>query len=66
MPTRSDNAYFANNEQASLSFTAVFYFAHAEHNLIYILIDQRKLLAMFRRVLCEIQANQSNCSPLKN
>ena len=33
-PTRSDNVYFANNEQASLAFTAAFCFAHAEHNLI--------------------------------
>ena len=34
-PTRSDNVYFANNEQASLAvFNAVFCFAHAEHNLI--------------------------------
>ena len=33
-PTRSDNAYFANNEQASLAFTAAFCFVHAEHNLI--------------------------------
>ena len=34
-PTRSDNVYFANNEQASIAvFTAVFCFTHAEHNLI--------------------------------
>ena len=33
-PTRSDNVYFVNNEQASLAFTAVFCFAHAKHNLI--------------------------------
>ena len=34
-PARTDNVYFANNEQASLAvFTAVFCFAHAEHNLI--------------------------------
>ena len=33
-PTRSDNVYFANNEQASLAFTAAIRFAHAEHNLI--------------------------------
>ena len=32
-PTRSDNLYFANNEQGSLAFIAAFYFAHAEHNL---------------------------------
>ena len=32
-PTRSDNIYFANNKQASLTvFTAVFCFVHAEHN----------------------------------
>ena len=29
-PIRSDNVYFANNEQASL----VFFIAYAEHNLI--------------------------------
>ena len=34
-PTRSDNAFFANNEQASLAvFTASSFFAHAKHNLI--------------------------------
>ena len=34
-PTRSDNAYFANNEQASLAVcAAVFCFTHVEHNLI--------------------------------
>ena len=34
-PTRSDNVYFANNEQASLAvFTAAFCFAPAKHNLI--------------------------------
>ena len=33
--TRSDNAYFANSEQASLAiFTATFCFAHADYNLI--------------------------------
>ena len=33
-PTRSANLYFANNEQASLAFSAAFYFAQAKHNLI--------------------------------
>ena len=33
-PTKSDNLYFANNEQASLAFTVAFCFALAEHNLI--------------------------------
>ena len=33
--TKSDNVYFANNEQALLPFfTAAFCFAHPEHNLI--------------------------------
>ena len=32
--TRSDSVYFANNEQASLAFTAAICFAHAEHDLI--------------------------------
>ena len=34
-PTRLENVYFANNEQASIAvFSAVFYFTHAEHHLI--------------------------------
>ena len=34
-PTRSENVYFANNEQSSIAvFTAVFCFAHDGHNLI--------------------------------
>ena len=34
-PTRSENAYFANYEQASIAvFTVVFCFTHAEHHLI--------------------------------
>ena len=34
-PTRSENVYFANNEQASIVvFNAVFCFTHAEHHLI--------------------------------
>ena len=33
-PTRLDNVYFANNEQAWFAFTAGFCFAHAEYNLI--------------------------------
>ena len=33
--TRSNNDYFANNEQASIAvFAAVFCFTHAEHHLI--------------------------------
>ena len=34
-PARSENVYFANNEQASIAVsTAVFCFTHAEHHLI--------------------------------
>ena len=33
-PTRSDNVYFANNEQALLAFPAAFCFAHVKHDLI--------------------------------
>ena len=68
-PTRSDNVYFAINEPASLAFTAAFCFANVEHiiylNLDYIIIDQCHLLKIFRRVLSEIQANQTNSSSLK-
>ena len=34
-PTRSENVYFANNEEASIVvFTDVFCFTHAKHHLI--------------------------------
>ena len=34
-PTRSENVYFASNEQALIAvFTVVFCFTNAEHNLI--------------------------------
>ena len=34
-PTKSENVYFANNEQAPIAvFTAVFCFTHVEHHLI--------------------------------
>ena len=33
--TRSENVYFANNEQSSIAvFTVVFCFTHAKHHLI--------------------------------
>ena len=68
--TRSDNAYFDNNEQASLAvFTAVFCFAHAEYNLIKLKLYnncQSNLLTVFRSVPCEIQRNQSNLLTFKN
>ena len=40
-PTRSENVYFANNEQASIAvFTAVFCFTYAEHNLIKLKLNK--------------------------
>ena len=37
--TRSDHVYFLNNEQELIAtFTAVFCFTHAEHNLIKLII----------------------------
>ena len=33
-PPKTDNVYFANNEQGSLVFSAEFCFAHTKHNLI--------------------------------
>ena len=62
-PTRSKNAYFANNEQSSIAvFTAVFCLKHAKHN--------NWLAQTVNSVLCEIQRSQSNSkkpikSPLK-
>ena len=43
-------------------------FTYAEHNLNlnYIIVDQRKLLTVFRSVLCEIQRNQSNLLTFKD
>ena len=35
-------------------------------NLNYAIIDQRKLLTVFRSVLCEIQRNQPNLLTFKN
>ena len=34
-PTRSENVYFVNNEEAAIAvFTAVFCFTHGDHHLI--------------------------------
>ena len=34
-PTRSENVYFANNDQISIAvFAAMFCFTHAEHHLV--------------------------------
>ena len=66
-PTRSDNVYFANNEQASIAvFTAVFCFTHAEHYLIKLKLYNNWSAQAVDSVLCEIQRNQSNLLTFKN
>ena len=66
-PTRSDNVYFANNEQASIAvFTAVFCFTHAEHYLIKLKLYNNWSAQAVDSVLCEIQGNQSNLLTFKN
>ena len=37
-PSRLNDVYFANNEQASLAFTDAFCFAHAVYNLIKLIL----------------------------
>ena len=66
-PTRSNNVYFANNEQASIAvFTAVFCFTHAEHHLIKLKLYNNWSAQGVNSVLCEIQRNQSNMLTFKN
>ena len=65
-PTRSKNFYFANNEQESIAvFTTVFYFTHADHNLIKLKLYNNSSVQAVNRVLCEIQRNQSNLLTFK-
>ena len=65
-PTRSENAYFANNEQAWIAvFTAVFCFTHAGHNLIYLKLYNNWSAQAVNSMLCEIQRNQSNVLTFK-
>ena len=66
-PTRSDNVYFANNEQASIAvFTAVFCFTHAKHHLIKLKLYNNWSAQVLNSVLYEIQRNQSNLFAFKN
>ena len=65
--TRSENVYFANNEQASIAvFTAVFCFTHVEHHLIKLRLYNNRSAQAVNSVLCEIQRNQSNLLTFKN
>ena len=66
-PTRSENFYLANNEQALIAvFTAVFCFTHAEHNLIKQRNNNNWSVQAVNSVLFEIQRNQSNLLTFKN
>ena len=66
-PSRSQNVYFANNEQASIAvFTAVFSFTHAEHHLIKLKLYNNWPVQAVNSVLHEIQRNQSNLLNIKN
>ena len=66
-PTRSENFYFVNNEQASIAvFTAVFCFTYAEHHLIKLKLYNNWSAQAVNSVLCEIQRNQSNLLIFKN
>ena len=67
-PTRSENVYFANNEQASIVvFTAVYCFTHAKHHyLIKLNLYNIWSAQVVNSVLCEIQRNQSNFLTFKN
>ena len=66
-PTRSENAYFANNEQASIAvFTAGFCFTHAKHHLIKFKLYNNWPAQAVNSVLSKIQRNQSNVLTFKN
>ena len=65
-PTRSENVYFANNEQALIAvFTAVFCFTHAKHHLIKLKLYNNWSAHALNSVLCEIQRKQLNLLTFK-
>ena len=70
-PTRSENLYFANNKQASISvLTVVFYFTHAEHNSIKLELynnwSAQAVNSIWECAICEIQRSQLNLLTFKN
>ena len=66
-PTRSDNVYFAYNEQVSIAvFTAVFCFTHTEHRLIKPKLYNNLTAQAVNSVLCEIQRSRSRLLTFKN
>ena len=66
-PTRLENVYFINNEQASTAVsTAVLCFTHAEHHLIKFKLYNNWSVQTVNSVPCEIQKkNNQICSSLK-
>ena len=63
--TRSENVHFAKNEQTSNAvFTSVFYFTHAEHNLIKFKLHNNWSVQAVNNIsecaISEIQWDQSN------
>ena len=66
-PTRSNNVYFASNEQALIAvITVVFCFTHTEHNLVKLKFYNNWSAQAVNSMLCEIQRNQSNLLTFKN
>ena len=56
--TWSENAYFANKEEASTAvFTAVFFFTHAEYYSIELKLYNNWSTQAVNSVLCENQRN---------
>ena len=66
-PTRSENVYFANNEEASIEvFTAVFCFTRAEHNVIKLKVYNNWSVQAVSSAIREIKRKQSNWLIFKN
>ena len=64
--TRSDNVYFANNEQTLLAvFTASFCFPHAEHNLIKLKLYNNWSAQVLNNISESARKPIKICSPLK-
>ena len=68
-PTRSENVYFANNEQVSIddrSHLLLCFVLRAEHHLIKLKLCNFWSAQSVNSVLCEIQRNQPNLFTFKN
>ena len=65
-PTRSENVYFANNEQASIVVFTACFVLHMPNHLIKLKLYNNWSAQAVNSVLCEIQRNQSNLLTFKN